>query len=203
MAFLKRNTAAALKQAQQDLDVVQATIVELQRQRDALLLDGDVSEIERLQRDIENYSRQVQVFADRIAGLQPRLAQEQADQRKADRQRAIAAAEKILPQRMAAIEALAEWARDGVALVEKLEVSSKLKGWPAGLEKPYLQDIRTDQFLGAIARALSGLGGEWNPVHAVVIIADAVAIQIEKHREIIDQLRQSPAPQPEQSEIAA
>jgi hypothetical protein len=188
-----KDTAGKIARAEHDLAIVESTIAELRRQRDGMLLDGEVDDIDKLDRQIGDYSRQVSVFRDRIAGLRPRLAQEQADQRKADREKAIAAAEKILPARMAAIDALAQWARDGVTLVERLETASRLKGWPSGLEKPYLDDVRNDRMLRAIAAAFSGLGSDWNPQRAVEIIADAVANEIDHHRSAIDDLRLNPA----------
>jgi hypothetical protein len=197
-----KDTADKIARAEHDLQIVESTIQELQRQRDGQLLDGDIGEIEKLDRQIFDYSRQLQVFRDRIDGLAPRLIEEQAAQRKADREKAIAAAEKILPQRAAAVSAIADWAKHGVPLIEKLQAASKLKNWPDGLERPFASDIDDGRFLRVIARALSGIGdADWNPAHVATIIDDAVAIQIENHRNAIDELKL--APQREPDEVAA
>jgi len=191
----KGDTAAKIARAHQDLQVVETTIAELRRQRETQLIDGELVEIERLDRDIGAYERQVAVFRDRLAGLQPRLEQEQVEHRQRQREQAIAAAEKILPSRMTAIEQLAAWSRQGIPLIEKLEAASKLKGWPSDLPKPYSSDIDDGRFLKALARSLSGLGDrDWDPTYAVAVIDDAVAVQRECHRNIIDDCRSSTLP---------
>jgi len=202
MKLFKGGTADKIAQAEQDLIAVESIVAELQRQRETMLLDGDIAEIEKLDRQISDYSRQLSVFRDRIAWLTPHLAQEQADQRKADREKAIAAAEKILPQRAAAVSAIADWTKQGVPLIEKLQAASKLKGWPrSDLPMPYASDIDDGRFLRVIARALSGIGdADWNPAHVATIIDDAVAIQIENHRSAIDELKLAPL---EPEEVAA
>jgi hypothetical protein len=197
MAF-KGNTADKLQRAEHDLQVVESTIAELQRQREATLLDGEIAELETLDQQIGNYTRQVAVFRDRVAGLRPVLAQEQVAQRKADRQKAIAKAEALLPARMTAIFALARWAKDGEQLVAKFEQASKLEGWPPDLEKPYLDDVRPDRFLAVLARAVSTLRADSSET-----IADAVAIEREHHQAAIDDLRLRPPPTTTSVEEAA
>jgi hypothetical protein len=191
MAF-KRNTAEMLKRAEEDLAATEQQIAELRRERESLLPDGEVSDLEKLDRQIFDHERQAEVFRDKIPLLQARLESEQTAERARRRAAAIAKAEEILPARMAAIYALARWAKDGIGLVEKLEAASKLKGWPPDLERPYYDDVRNDRFLASLGRAFSGLGTEWSPQRAIDIIGDAAEIEAEHHRSAIDDLKLNP-----------
>jgi hypothetical protein len=192
MAFLKRNTAAALERAQEDLAATETAKADLLAEYDAKKLDGDPSELGRIQRGIEDQDRLLRLYGERIAGLQPMLEQELAEQKRRQREQAIAKAEQVLPLRMKAIFELCRWAQSGVALVAALEAASKLKDWPPDLERPYYDDVRNDRLLGAIARAFSGLGADWNPDRAIQIIGDAAEIEKEHHQSAIDDLRLNP-----------
>jgi hypothetical protein len=191
------DTSRKLARAGEDFAAVEKTLADLRRDREAMLADGDVVDVEKVDQQIANYERQLAVFQQRIPLLEARLATEQAAQRKADREKAIARAAEILPARMKACYELARWARDGVGLVAKLQEASKLRDWPAGLEKPFLSDIDPGRFLAALASALTGFGqADWNPDSR---IEDAVAIQREAHVQIIDDLKLAPMP----TEVAA
>jgi hypothetical protein len=164
---LKRNTAETLKLAEQDLLATQQQIAGLQQEYDAKKLDGDPAELERLQRGIQDLDRRLKLYSDRIALLQPILEQEQAEQKKRQRQQAIAKAEQLLPQRQAAVFALGRWLKDGLPLIEQFKAASKLPGWPDGLERPYAEDVQPGRFLRAIAAALSDFGEDWSPVERI------------------------------------
>jgi hypothetical protein len=189
----KGDTANKLARTGEDLAACEQTIFALQQERLAKLLDADASEIEALDRKIIDQGRVAVVYREQIAQLEIKLAEEQVEQKRRQRQQAIAKAEEILPARMKAIYALARWAKDGVGLVDALETASRLKGWPADLERPYYDDIRNDRILRAIASAFSGLGADWNPERAVAIIGDAAEIEKEHHQSAIDDLRLNPA----------
>jgi hypothetical protein len=193
MALLKRNTAAALTQAHEDLVATDQTISALQQERLAKLVDAPAGEIDALDRKIADQGRVAAVYHEQIARLEIKLADERAEQKRRQRQQAIAKAETILPQRMSAIYELGRWAKQGVDLVAKLEAASKLPGWPPGLERPYASDLDNSRLLRAIAGAFSGLGADWNPERAVAIIVDAAEIENEHHRSAIDDLKLNPA----------
>jgi hypothetical protein len=186
MALLKRNTAAALTQAQEDLAASEQAIADLRSEREQSLADGEVDAIARLDLSIADRERQASVFRDKIPLLESRLATEQAVERKRQRQQAVLKAEEILPQRQAAVFNLGRWARDGLPLIEKFKAASKLPGWPDSLERPYADDVQPARFLRALAAALSDFGEDWNPVDR---IADAVEIEAEHSRSAIDDLR--------------
>jgi hypothetical protein len=190
---LKGDTANKLARVGEDLAACEQTILALQQERLAKLLDADAAEIEALDRKIIDQGRVANVYREQIARLEIKLTEEQAEQKRRQRQQAIEKAESVLPQRMAAIYALCRWAKDGVGLVEKLELASKLQGWPPDLERQFFDDVRNDRLLGAIGRAFSGLGGDWNPDRAVQIIGDAAEIEKEHHQSAIDDLKLNPA----------
>jgi hypothetical protein len=191
MAFLKKNIAKALEQAQEDLLATEKARADLLAEYEAKKLDGDPVELGRIQRGVEDQDRLLRLYGSRIADLEPMLAQEIAEQKRRERAAAIAKAEQILPARMTAIYALARWAKDGVALVAALETASKLPGWPSTLERPYASDIDNTRILRAIAGALSGFADpDWNPVDR---IADAVEIEKEAHQSALDDLKLNPA----------
>jgi hypothetical protein len=186
----KGDTANKLARVGEDLAACEQTILALQQERLAKLLDADAAEIEALDRKIIDQGRVANVYREQIARLEIKLSEEQAEQKRRERAAAIAKAETILPQRMAAVFELARWAKQGVALVAALEKASRLEGWPLGLEKPFASDIDNTRILRAIASALSGFGADWNPVER---IADAVEIEKEAHQSAIDDLRLNPA----------
>jgi hypothetical protein len=186
-----------LARVREDAEATDGMIIELQSERLAKLLDAPADEIEAIDRRIVDQHRVAAVYREQIAQLEIKLADEQAKQRKVDREKAIARAAEILPARMKACYELARWARDGVGLVAKLQEASKLRDWPAGLERPFLSDIDPARYLAALASALSGFGeADWNPDSR---IEDAVAIQRETHVQIIDDLKLAPMP----TEVAA
>jgi hypothetical protein len=199
-----KTTADKLQRAQEDLSATESVIAGLRAEREKLIEDGEPETFEKIDRRIADRERQADVFRQRIPLLQRRLDDEQRAAVRAKREEAIAQAEKILPIRMMAVEAIAKWARDGVALVDRLQSATKLKGWPPGLERPYASNVNNEQFLRAISGALSGIGAaDWTPAVALDVIADAVAIQVENHMAAVDDLRDTVARQPENSEAAA
>jgi hypothetical protein len=189
----KRNYAELLDRAHEDLAACEQAVADLRAEREQSLADGTIDVIARLDLSIIDRQRQVQVYLDKIPLLQARLADELAEQRKADREKAIKTAETVLPLRMSAIYDLGRWATQGVALVEKLEAASRLPGWPAGLERPYASDLDNTRFLSALGRALSGLGEKWNPQRALDVIGDACEIENEHHTAALDDLKLNPA----------
>jgi hypothetical protein len=201
--FKTSTTADKLQRAEEDLAATEAAIAELQAEREAMLIDGAPEAFTAIDHKISTRERQAQVFRDRIPLLRRRLDDEQHAAARAKREEAIAQAEKILPIRMMAIEAIAKWARDGVGLVERLQSATKLKGWPADLERPYASNVDNGQFLAAVSRALSGIGAaDWTPAVALDVIADAVAIQVENHMAAVDDLRLAPQSEPKE-DVAA
>jgi chromosome segregation ATPase len=192
MALLKRNTGAALEAAQQDLAAVEQTIADLRIERETMLPDGEVSEIEKLDRSIADHERQVAVYLDKLPLLQARLATEQAEAKRRQRAADIERAEPILTRRQSAVFEVARWLKSGSELLAKLEAASRLRDWPEGLEKPYAEDVRTERFLAALSRALAVLSTD--PQQADAIISDAVAIEGECSRGAMDDLRLNPAP---------
>jgi hypothetical protein len=98
----KRDTAAALAKANEDLSAVETEIVRLQSERLAKLLDADAIEIEAIDRRIGDLHRQRTVFADRMIGLEHRLAEEQRERAEEQYRQAVAAIEPRLARRTAA-----------------------------------------------------------------------------------------------------
>jgi hypothetical protein len=198
---LFKDAAAKLERAQQDLVATEAAILAAQAEH-LEKSEAPAEELEAIDLRIDGLVRRLRIYEQQCARYRDQVAE--ADRAAAAERRAQAikqAETTVLPARMAALEALAAWARGGVPLVATLQAATRLKDWPAHLERPFLHLVRDEQFLRAIARALSGLGPDWNPAEAIAIVDDAVALQKENHAEAIAELRAQPAAQSE--EIAA
>jgi len=198
-AIIKGDTATKLARAEEDLAACDAKLADLAGQREQVLAgDAAVEEILAIDHQAEKEQRKLLLLQNKVALLSDRQAAEARNAAAAARSAAIAKAETtILPARMAAIEALAKWARDGLNLVEKLEAASKLKGWPDDCEKPYIDDVRPDRILRAISAAFSGLGSDWHPARGLEIIDDAVANEAAHHAQAIAELKRQPEPEQE------
>jgi len=134
---LKGDTAARLAQTEDDLAAAEATLADLRRDREAMLADGEASDIEKLDQQIGNYERQAAVFRERIPLLQSRLAEERATERARQRAAAIKTAEEILPQRalppcalLPDIKALSNWLGRGAPTCVPMRKGIRLQSDP-------------------------------------------------------------------------
>jgi hypothetical protein len=135
---LKRDTQAMLDRAQQDFVVAETQIVSLHQQRMSLLLDAEPGQIEAIDQRLADLHRQRTVFADRISGLEQRLAQEQAAQREDEYRQAVDKIAAALPRRAKAAEEIerALAALAGATKEFMIATEAVLASWPPGVAWP-------------------------------------------------------------------
>jgi len=194
----KSDTASKLARAHEDLAATEAAIASAQQERLSKLLDAEPGEIERLDRSIEDQHRALAVYADRIAGLQLRLQQEQADENERRRQAAIEKVGTLLPKWRSAAEKFEKWLRSGDAALSALTQARAqiVQDWPGELadEKPY-------SFFFDLTRAIKRLHAAVTPNGVNPEAADGfTAREQELMDELLEHLKQVPKPD---AEIAA
>jgi hypothetical protein len=137
-AIIKRDTAAALAKANEDLLAIDAEIVSLQAEYAAKLASAEPAELERLDQRMDDRCRAAGVRRDRIVDLEQLVAQEQAEQREDQFRQAVAAIEGPLARRTeAAVELERALTAVGVAAKQfALTTENVLKAWPGGVDFP-------------------------------------------------------------------
>lgn len=134
--IFQRNTAALLARADEDLAAVETAIGRLQQERSAKLLTIMPAEVALLDQRIADQERARQVFLDRRAGFEARLADEAAEQRLADYKAAAAKMPAAVRRRYEAALALEQALIDFGRVAKRYAAISVLKGWPDDIELP-------------------------------------------------------------------
>ena len=137
--ILKRNTQAALDRARADLAALATAIAELGHRREVALVEADdIEVVHSLDREAHDQGLKLRALHDRIAFLEHKLVDEQAEQAKRDYSAAVAKIEAALPQRQKAAEQV-ERALAGLASSVKefcVATEATMQAWPADTPWP-------------------------------------------------------------------
>lgn len=137
---LRRDTQAALDKARQDLAAMATAIAELARRRETALAeaDDDVGTVTALDREGHELGLRLRALQDRIAFLEHKIVDEQAEQAKKDFQVAVAAIAGPVARRSEAAVALEKALADVGTAAKRFAscTASVLEQWPDGVEFP-------------------------------------------------------------------
>jgi len=149
-----KDTASKLQQAHDDVAACESAILAAQQERLQKLPDAEPDELIRLDRAVDDRQRQKQIFVDRIAALESKLAVETADRRKADYQAHVAKIEKQLADRDRAAIAVEAAVRQLVqAAIAFKDVSARVGAWPADVPAPpFYSGFHSASGLGELVR---------------------------------------------------
>jgi hypothetical protein len=134
----RKTTADALRFAEQDVQSTESTISDLQHERQAVLLDSDLAQIQAIDQKISDQFRVLAVHKDRVTALKAQARREQYDQLERERDAQVAALEqKFAASQAKAQELEATVKRMGDLYFELLELREQaFLAWPAMLPRP-------------------------------------------------------------------
>jgi hypothetical protein len=139
LPFITRDTAASLQRAIAERDSAEAKLAELRKQRAAVLLDAELTEVEAIDKQIEAAHHAAGILADRILALDAKLHAEEAAERERRYAADVAAIERLLPLRS---EAAGEVEKAMLAVAAAVRKYSELtdsitnQKWPPGVARP-------------------------------------------------------------------
>jgi multidrug efflux pump subunit AcrA (membrane-fusion protein) len=134
-----RDTASMLQKAIAERDAAEAKLAELHKQRAAVLLDAELTEVEAIDKQIEAAHHAAGILADRILALDARLHAEEAAERERRYAADIATIERLLPLRNDAAGEVEKAMLAVAAAVRKyseLTESITTAKWPPGVARP-------------------------------------------------------------------
>jgi multidrug efflux pump subunit AcrA (membrane-fusion protein) len=165
MAILKRNTRQALDKARAEYAQAEARIGEINQQRQAVLVDADaeVDALLVLDRQLVEQSDKLAALSARIEMLSGRLDGEVAEQRRADREKAVAKVVALLPKRRDAAMAFEDAVRGVAIALERLDQAQRkiVSDWPAEIEKPWAFFFDTSRAEHALFEAVLSCDPNW------------------------------------------
>ena len=204
----KRDTAAALEKAKAALAAAEAKAAELERRRQAAVIEADGYEpIAALDRELAAVNAELRFLRERVSALEAVQLEEQRQARQRDRAAAIGRVEAALPARLKAMERLEKAVKDVAVAVEALvEIQgTTLRGWPSNLEPPWSIYVGLDHAERAIFDSFSswapemkrwGLSIQERAQRFRTGIPGLAAGESERHAELLEHLRAQPAPEP-------
>ena len=134
-------TAAKLASARGKLSAATERLAKLEQQRaDAVTAGDDIDAARKLDQQIVSARADLALYADRIAGLEVRLAQEEEDRRQRDQEAAIRQVEAMLPAREKAAAAYQRALEQAAAAAKALREASAavFENWPRDLPRPFI-----------------------------------------------------------------
>jgi len=205
MSF-KRSTADAIKATQEDIAATEKAIADLQKDRQARLLDLSTDELAKTDLLIADQHRALQVHKDRLEALQAKQLEEQRQRREQEYIKAVDGIEKSLQTVASAADGFEEALSAIGPTYRKFKesIDTIYRQWPPNVPKPaafhagyHLDSVRA---LRQVHRIFVGAGTAVSPyLGRMIERADASEFGLaerDHHKQLIDQLRELPVPQP-------
>jgi len=204
--FKGKDLADAIKATNEDIIATERVIADLQKDRQARLLDLSTDELAKTDLLIGDQHRTLQVHKDRLEALQAKLAEEQREQRATEYTAAVDRIEKSLRT----VADAADGFENALAALApaykhfKEAIDGTYRSWPPNVPKPatfhagyHLDSVRA---LRQVHRIFVGAGTAVSPhLGQMIEKADASGFGLaerDHHKQLIDQLHGLPVPEP-------